>query len=133
MLYIPMLNFQKAGSSVSLIQLLENKICAYATHLFRVINQFRAIQKAKSNLADDDEMILHVDFSENYTTKYEKEVQASHFGNHHQITVHQDVCYTLQNSPQCFVTLSDDGRKTADAIAAHVNAYQSSDISNEIL
>ena len=116
--------FQKIESAVGLVRLFEEKLGEYALHLFRVVNQFRQIRHVKSNISDQ-EMILHIDFSENYTSKEQAEVQAAHFGNHHQITihVHQGVCYMQDTSPQCFATLSDDNRKTAEAVAAHVNSF----------
>lgn len=108
-------------SAAGLVSLFEKQLAQFAAHQFRAIHQFRQIRQVKSDISAND-LILHIDFSENYASKYSDETQAVHFGHRHQIVIHQ-VSYTMDKPPQCFVTLSDDNRKTADAVAAHINAY----------
>lgn len=98
------------------------KLAQLASHYFRGIHQCRQIRTAKKEMGRD-EIIIHVDFSESYSSKYVREVQAVHFGYRHHITIHQGVCYQLNQDPVSFVTLSDDKRKTAEAIAAHINVF----------
>jgi hypothetical protein len=50
------------------------------------------------------------------------EIQAAHFGNHESIVIHQGVFYQSENNPISFATLSDDMRKTASAVAAHLDS-----------
>ena len=90
-------------------------------HEFKIRHQFSEIRGVKENLKQD-ELLIHIDFSENYSCKRGEEVQAAHFGNRSQVTIHQGVCYRPGSPANGFVTLSDDKRKSADAIAAHVNA-----------
>lgn len=105
-----------------LIQAFESKLAEYGAHQSRVIHQYKQFRLAKFDI-QTDEIVLHVDFSENYTTKYGEETQAAHFGHHRQIVIHQGVCYKHDKPPQSFATISDDTRKTAEAVAAHINAY----------
>ena len=103
--------FQKVDSAVGLIQRFEKDLKAHAMHEFKIRHQLSAIRAAKDNLKDD-ELLIHVDFSENYSCKRGEEVQAAHFGNRPQVTIHQGVCYRTGSS-NGFVTLSDDRRKSA--------------------
>lgn len=114
--------FQKQRSATELITSFEEKMKSFASHLYRVVHQCRQIRMVKSEI-QPNELVLHVDFSENYTAKYGREVQMAHFGHRHQVVIHQGVCYMSGKSPQSFVTLSDDNRKTAEAVTAHLNSY----------
>lgn len=69
-----------------------------------------------------NEAIIHVDFSEKFECKWSTEVQAAHFGTRNQIVLHQGVMYRRDKDPQSFLTLSDDSRKTAPPVAAHINS-----------
>ena len=95
---------------------------SFASHLFRFVHQCRQIRLIKSSMRTN-ELIMHIDFSENYATKHGQEVQMAHFGYRHQITIHQGVCYMKGREALSFVTVSDDNRKTADAVAAHINGF----------
>ena len=86
------------------------------------MHQYKEFGQVKSMIGLN-EIILHIDFSENYTSKYGKETQAAHFGHRRQIVLHQGICYMLNKPPQSFATISDDLRKTAEAVAAHINSY----------
>ncbi|CAG9136304.1 unnamed protein product [Plutella xylostella] len=53
--------------------------------------------------------------------KYNKEIQAVHFGaSHKQITLHTSVIYTKDRKPQCFCTFSGVNKHTPEAIWAHL-------------
>jgi hypothetical protein len=128
--------------------LFEQQLAKYAGHAFRACHQLRQVQLVKKTLRDGD-LLLHIDYSENYLCKWANEIQAAHFGNaHHQIVIHQGVmyvkvslelqvdflnseiysfrdkiCIIWQNQePISFATLSDDTRKTSEAIAAHIES-----------
>ncbi|CAH1107026.1 unnamed protein product [Psylliodes chrysocephalus] len=73
----------------------------------------------KSNL-QDDEVLIHVDFSENYCTKYAKEIQAFHFGGSRvQLSLHTVVVY-LRNSILSFCTVSENIAHSTAAIWTHL-------------
>ncbi len=93
---------------------------AYMAHLARIRHQYIAVRELKKNL-DDQDYLLHIDFSENYTTKYLREIQAVHFGgNRMQITLHTGVIYNGQKAPQSFCTTSLNLKHDPVAIIAHL-------------
>lgn len=73
-----------------------------------------------------NEIIIHVDFSQNYECKYSKEIQSVHFGgSHEQTTLHTEVIYFKDNQfgkPKVFPfsSLSQSLRHDSSAIAAHL-------------
>lgn len=79
----------------------------------------------KSSLSNA-EVLLHMDFSENYQCKFGSEIQALHFGRSKpQITIHTSVLYyKKQNETEvsslCMATLSEDCRHDPIAIIAHL-------------
>ncbi len=79
-------------SAISIVGNFTLQLEKYAAHHFRVRHQFRAIREIRENLLED-EVLCHVDFSENYCEKFAAEVQAAHFGHRNQIVLHQGVMY----------------------------------------
>ena len=76
-------------------------------HVFRVTHQTSAARSKRAELAAN-EVLLHIDFSENWTTKNLSEVQSAHFGSSlRQITLHTGVIYS-QCKPVSFCTVSDN-------------------------
>ena len=66
---------------------------AYMIHIGNIRHQYATIKELKKNLTMDD-LLLHVDFSENYACKWTREIQSCHFGgNRLQITLHTSVLY----------------------------------------
>lgn len=66
--------------------------------------------------------MIHIDFSENWTTKHFEEVQAMHFGaSKTQITLHTGVYYLKGAEPVSFCTISPDNRHNPEAIWAHLD------------
>ncbi|KAJ8875480.1 hypothetical protein PR048_023375, partial [Dryococelus australis] len=56
-------------------------------------HQCEEISQLKKNILQN-EVLVHVDFSENYTCKYSKEIQSAHFGGSKpQVTIHTCVLY----------------------------------------
>ena len=54
-----------------------------------------------------EEVMIHVDFSENYNTKYESEIQSMHYGaSRRQISLHTGVAY-IWTDIYPFCTVSD--------------------------
>ena len=79
-------------------------------HVFRANHQYAQLRQLKKTLPEN-EMILWLDFAENYAIKYEDEIMSYHW-TQRQITVHPVVAYIpevnqeLQTENLCF--LSDD-------------------------
>ncbi|KAK5649064.1 hypothetical protein RI129_003956 [Pyrocoelia pectoralis] len=98
---------------------LMNQIPKYMSHVRNVYHQHQPLSTVKKSLTDS-ELLLHIDFSENYACKYSSEAQSVHFGaSRQQITLHTGVAYKT-NSLQSFCTVSSSLRHDAKAIAAHL-------------
>jgi hypothetical protein len=65
----------------------------YVGHIFKVVQQFRAIRRTIGALKSG-QVALHMDFSENYATKRNEEIQSAHFGHRPQVVLHQGMMYT---------------------------------------
>lgn len=77
-----------------LIQDLHEELDEYYRHERNILHQYKALRELKENLNDKEVAIL-MDFSENYCTKYNKEIQAYHFGGSKlQLSLHTVVVYT---------------------------------------
>ena len=64
-------------------------------------------------------MLLHIDFSKNYTCKYNTEIQSVHFGASNMQTLHTGMLYTATKVVP-FATLSESMRHDPSAIWAHL-------------
>lgn len=74
-------------------------------HHFNWLHQAQQFRHLKANLKEN-ELVLHVDFSENYACKLNTEIQSFHFGgNWQQATNHTVVAYTSTGS-QTYATIS---------------------------
>lgn len=108
----------------NLVDLLNESLHKFMCHSGNIVHQFNAINKLKSGLGPN-EAFIHVDFSENFSTKYAEEIQSFHFGgSRKQITLHTGVLY-LKNSDGViksfpFCTLSKSLCHDAFAIWAHL-------------
>ena len=61
--------------------------------MYTISNQYNVITAKKHNLSDK-EVMIHNDFSENWTLKAATAVQSAHFGSSlEQITLHTGVAY----------------------------------------
>jgi len=116
----------KKENSCTLRQLLEKffeELTGYAEHKKMIKHQDENIKTLKENLKSD-EILLHVDFSENYNTKYREEIQSFHFGgSRKQISIHTGVLYYLKDKEvekQSFATCSSNIDHHSHAITAHL-------------
>ncbi|CAB3222809.1 unnamed protein product [Arctia plantaginis] len=79
----------------------------------------------------DGEVLIHMDFSENYVCKYNQVIQSVHFGaSHQQITLHTVVAYHKSASTgdivaKSFCSLSESLRHDACAVFAHLKGIMS--------
>ncbi|KAL4710696.1 hypothetical protein ACJJTC_004341 [Scirpophaga incertulas] len=87
--------------------------------------QYSTVKELKENLSDN-EVLIHVDFSENYLLKYNEEIQSFHFGgSRQQISLHTGVLYyrdsqTKEITCKSFCTVSENIRHDALTIWAHL-------------
>lgn len=106
-----------------LVQSLEAALPLFFSHIGTIAHQYQAIQNIKKNLTIND-ILIHVDYSENYCCKYNEEIQAVHFGGgRKQITMHTGVLYLRKDNaikPVSFCSLSSDNRHDTMAVWAHL-------------
>lgn len=94
-------------------------------HVANICHQYSAVDKIKKDLKSN-EALLHVDFSENYQCKFNREIQSVHFGSSRkQASLHTSVLYycdplTGENTHQSYVTISENTRHDPVAILAHL-------------
>lgn len=76
-------------------------------HEIYIVHQYTTIKSLKQSLTEKD-AVIHMDFSENYTTKCNQEIQAYHFGGSRtQIHMHTVVVYTNDSTTSdCTVSLN---------------------------
>ncbi|VEN35312.1 unnamed protein product [Callosobruchus maculatus] len=103
-----------------------NDLPKYMTHLLNRIHQYNTIDKLKKKLKDS-EVLIHMDFSENYNCKYGREIQSAHFGaSKPQISLHTVVVYvstSINGDPPRninFCTISENLRHDPSAICGHL-------------
>lgn len=102
---------------------LEQSLPKFFTHTANIINQYQIITQLKKSL-NDYEVLVHMDFSENYNFKYAEEVQSFHFGGSRgQVSLHTVVVYLKQgreiiNYSLC--TVSECTRHDSPAVWAHL-------------
>lgn len=106
-----------------LVLAFNEQLLKFACHVCNMIHQYKAVKQIKKYLRVD-EVLLHMDFSENYNCKYTKEIQSMHFGgSRNQISLHTSVLYynkegEVKSEPFC--TFSEDRKHNNVAICAHL-------------
>nr|CAI5819089.1 unnamed protein product [Callosobruchus analis] len=71
-----------------IVHTLKQGFHGFLLHLRNIVHQYRIIDDIKKNISTE-EILIHADFSENYSCKYNEEVQSAHFGSSKpQITLH---------------------------------------------
>lgn len=90
-------------------------------HVFRMNENLKVKREVKDNLTDT-EIMIQIDFAENYMTKYGKEIQATHFGAS-KLSIHTGVYYVRNlDSVQTatFATVSNNLDHQAHAVWGHM-------------
>nr|CAH7752860.1 unnamed protein product [Callosobruchus chinensis] len=102
-----------------LILKLQIDLKTFFHHVFKIVHQYNSIKSLKQSLTEKD-VIIHMDFSENFATKYNQEIQAFHFGGSRtQISLHTVVLY-LKDSTSSHCTISSNLSHGVGAIWAHL-------------
>ena len=97
------------GTIYDLVEQCENMLERYKTHVFNINHQYQFYRSLQLKM-EQTECLIHVDFSENYTTKLAQEIQSMHFGaSKKQITLHTGVMHVgTGGKPLTFCSLSDN-------------------------
>lgn len=108
-----------------LIEKLENDMEPFFRHVFYIVHQYNVIKQLKGSLSEND-AVVHMDFSENFCTKYNQEIKAFHFGGSlTQISLHTVVVYR-KNSVESHCTMSSNLTHNVGAIWAHLKPVMAS-------
>lgn len=96
----------------------------FLQHERNIVHQHSAYKNKKTTISKK-EAVIHMDFSENYLTKYAEEIQAFHFGgSRQQISLHTVVTYTKEDSDElkttCYCSMSQNLLHSPPAIWAHL-------------
>lgn len=107
-----------------LVETFESEIPKILPHSYRVWHQLNFSKTLKETMTPN-EVILVIDFSENYNLKYSKEIQSVHFGaSKGQLSLHTGAFYykntDKQISCKTFCSVSSCLRHDACAIWAHL-------------
>lgn len=109
----------KTGKLESLLSLFEKELTKFKEHYFNIWHQYMIYRNLKDSL-QPNEVLIHCDFSENYSCKMHQQIQAVHFGSQNQITLHTSMMYIEGAKPQAYCTLSDSTDHSPVAIWAHL-------------
>lgn len=116
---------RKRASALELVNSLSKILAKFMSHEAIILNQYSALKYLKSTMGED-EVLLQVDFSENYSLKYAEEIQSFHFGgSRKQITLHtssllfKDILYETCRH-KSFCTFSENLKHDPPAVLAHL-------------
>ncbi|XP_038153357.1 uncharacterized protein LOC119791359 [Cyprinodon tularosa] len=111
---------KKVATIEKLVELTKSELPRISTHLYNIWHQFTHLKQLKENLTQHD-VVVHVDYSENYTCKWSKEIKDAHFGgSHQQVTLHTGVLYYTGGQAESFATVSASLQHDAVATWAHL-------------
>ena len=101
----------------------ESQMKDFEDHISRVKNQYEQIKKLKENLPIH-EMIVQLDFAENYSCKSLQEVQSAYF-NQTCVTLHPMVVYFMSSDNQLehrsFIVVSDEMAHKASTVLTFID------------
>lgn len=100
-----------------------HEIADMKKHCYGISENLKEKRRLKENL-NDQEILIQIDFAENYMTKYGKEIQSTHFGaSKGQLTIHTGVFYARKDNEvqtTSFATVSDNLDHQAYAVWGHL-------------
>jgi len=110
---------RESGTIGNLVEEFQNELEKCCKHFFNIRNQYQSLKALKAKLTDKD-IICHIDFSENFSCKYQEEIQSMHFGaSQRQVSLHTGVMYT-NGATESFCSISDNLKHGPVGIWAHL-------------
>lgn len=107
-----------------IISLLNKQLPFFQRHIFTMRHQLTSLQEKKQKLSSR-EILMQVDFAENYITKYNTEIQSMHFGaSKRQISLHTGVYYIRNQNvvdTHCFCSISNNLDHQSHAVWGHLD------------
>ena len=112
--------FTISGSLVTLVNVANKALDTMLAHTYRIHHQYKTIKSLKDNLPEDH-CIMHFNYNENWSCKYNKEITSVHFGaSQQQATLHDGLIIYTNNGPTSFCTVSDSLVHDVNAVFAHL-------------
>lgn len=110
----------KSDSVEALLTIINKELPEFFKHVYVINHQYAEIKAPKQRLLLKD-ILIQVDFSENYNLKLNREIQSIHFGaSKRQLSLHTGVIYSASKRVQTFCTVSSNLSHNAYAIWAHL-------------
>lgn len=119
------IKLHKRISLYTLAQILLSTIDRFMAHEAAILNQFSELKYLKLKLSES-EVLLQIDFSENYSLKYAEEIQSFHFGgSRKQVSIHTSSLIFKESTYgnikyRSICTFSESLQHDAIAILAHL-------------
>lgn len=113
---------EKQGTVKKLVEDFQANLKKTCRHLYNIKHQHAVLRKLKENMSEN-EIIIPMNFSENYCCKYmyNKEIQSVHFGpSQTHVTLHTGVVYFKGECTLSFCTVSDYNKHGPPATLAHL-------------
>lgn len=108
------------GTTGELVEDFQKEMKLFKKHVFNIKTQNNAYKEIKSKLTEN-EIVVHGDFSENFSCKLTEEIQSFHFGaSRKQVSLHTGILYTYDQKPVPFATISPSKDHGPPAIWAHL-------------
>ncbi|CAH0397863.1 unnamed protein product [Chilo suppressalis] len=110
----------------NLIDAFEETLKNFKRHVYNIKTQYKNYRACIDRLTEE-EIALHVDFSENYNCKLHEEIQSHHFGSsRNQVSLHTGVLYNRSSQNQnleveSFCTVSSNLSHGPPAIWSHLH------------
>lgn len=105
------------------IDMFKNALPVYKKHVFSMLHQANKLKKVRENLKEG-ELLLQIDFSQNYICKLGTEVQSMHFGaSKKQVSLHTGVMHYIDKEEvvcKSFCTVADNLDHQCHAVWAHM-------------
>lgn len=110
----------KSDTVDALITHINKELPEFLKHVLTINHQYVKIKALKQKLSPT-EILIQVDFSENYNLKLNTEIQSMHFGaSKEQLSLHTGIIFFANKRVQSFCTVSNNLSHNAFAIWAHL-------------
>ena len=109
------------GTCGDLCDLFHEQMSKFRIHFFNIRHQYKQYQKLRREMSVN-EVLVHIDFAENYVAKLSSSIQSAHFGaSQRQITLHTGVFYVGPSSDaHTFCSVSDSLQHGPVAVWTHL-------------
>lgn len=113
---------EKRHTSIEkLVELTQDHLSNFSRHIYNIKHQFERLRSLRETLTQND-VVIHIDYSENYSCKYSREIKETHFGGgNQQVTLHTGVIYHSGGRVESFASLSACLQHDATATWAHLD------------